>query len=337
MSSHALLSITYWNHFARFCREHNVDIAPICSTLGISESAEFIPFEHLKALIDFVLDNTKTPAIGLQIAQRIQISSHGSLGFALSHAENLKECLELVNRYYQTRAQFVRFDGHTKNGQYQLTLNATCDWGSASTILYEVVLSSILNIIEYAIGKDIEQCSIDFPFTAPEWSGSYPHYLPCPITFNSSVASINIPLPLLSVPCISSNPRTVDLAKNQCDIELTRVNQYDTLAEKVAFLIENSERLNFSIEQVSQKLNISKSTLIRKLKREQSSYKSIMEKIKKQQASQLLIDSNISIEAISFQLGYEDHSNFGRSFKRWFGCSPSVYRQTHQTANVEPE
>ncbi|KZZ44704.1 hypothetical protein A3758_14505 [Oleiphilus sp. HI0118] len=72
---------------------------------------------------------------------------------------------------------------------------------------------------------------------------------------------------------------------------------------------------------------MSKGTFIRKLKQEDTTFKQLMEAAKKRHAQYLLINTSQKIESISLQLGYEDLSNFGRSFKRWFGCSPSQFRE----------
>ncbi len=44
-------------------------------------------------------------------------------------------------------------------------------------------------------------------------------------------------------------------------------------------------------------------------------------------ASELLRDGRVSIASVAQQVGYESVSAFGASFKRWAGCSPSVYRR----------
>jgi len=186
-----------------------------------------------------------------------------------------------------------------------------------------------LNVIEYIIGEEVRQCSVCFPYPEPEWADKYHELLPCPISFGNSSATISIPQVLLSIPSVSANARSVDMAKSQCDIELSRLYQYDTLTDKISGLIESKHNFHLSVDEVAKYLNVSKSTLSRKLKQEGTSYKNLLEDLKKQEAKNLLLNSEFTVETIALKLGYEDHSNFGRSFKRWFGCSPSLYRQEH--------
>ena len=325
-----LSSVTYWNHFVRYCDEHNIDADTVISKFAPSDKQDFIPFGDFKALIEEICHQSDKPWVGLDLAQNLQISSHGSLGFAVTHGVDLKECLLLISRYYQTRIQAMDIQARVEGDFYIISVTETCDWHPVSTVLYEVLALSLLNIIEYIIGNEVQQCSFNFPYLEPEWSDKYRELIPCSVTFGHEIAFIKIPVPLLSIPCISSNSRSVDFAKNQCDIELSRISHYETLSEKICYLIESNQSYGLTLEVVAKHLNMSKSTLTRKLKLEDTSYKSILENLKKQQAIKLLLESDLTVETIAFELAYEDNSNFGRSFKRWFGCSPSFYRQNHQ-------
>ena len=57
-----------------------------------------------------------------------------------------------------------------------------------------------------------------------------------------------------------------------------------------------------------------------------TSFRKIRDLILSKQASNYLLDSELSVDAIATLLNYHDSANFRRAFKRWFNMSPSAYR-----------
>ena len=51
-----------------------------------------------------------------------------------------------------------------------------------------------------------------------------------------------------------------------------------------------------------------------------------------QEASNLLINTNIKVKSISEDIGYQNQEHFIRTFRKYYGVSPSAYRNTHQKA-----
>ena len=82
-----------------------------------------------------------------------------------------------------------------------------------------------------------------------------------------------------------------------------------------------------NIKDIAEDLNISESTLKRKLKSENTTFKKLTELIRKKLAVNLIKDKNISFEEISYLLGYSEYSPFFRAFKKWYKSSPSKYRE----------
>jgi AraC-like DNA-binding protein len=80
-------------------------------------------------------------------------------------------------------------------------------------------------------------------------------------------------------------------------------------------------------EEAAGALFISKRTLSRKLKEENSSFRKVRAEILSRQASAYLRDTQLSVEAIASLLNYHDTASFRRAFKRWFGMPPDQYRQ----------
>ncbi|WP_456479061.1 helix-turn-helix domain-containing protein [Nautilia sp.] len=77
-------------------------------------------------------------------------------------------------------------------------------------------------------------------------------------------------------------------------------------------------------------MNISPSTLKRKLKEEHTSFKKLTETIRKKLAYTLLKETYHSFEEISYLLGYSEYSPFFRAFKKWFGATPSELKKLFQ-------
>ena len=68
--------------------------------------------------------------------------------------------------------------------------------------------------------------------------------------------------------------------------------------------------------------------LQRRLREKGFTYREIVEEARRARAIRLLIETQMSILAISLSLGYDTHGSFTRAFIRWMGCSPSEYRRS---------
>ncbi|MEM9274565.1 MAG: AraC family transcriptional regulator ligand-binding domain-containing protein [Cyanobacteria bacterium P01_F01_bin.143] len=82
-----------------------------------------------------------------------------------------------------------------------------------------------------------------------------------------------------------------------------------------------------SIENVANKLGISKRTLQRRLKDESTSFQNILNQTRERLALYYLKNSCISGSEISFLLGYDDPNSFVRAFQTWTGTTPESFRK----------
>ena len=68
-------------------------------------------------------------------------------------------------------------------------------------------------------------------------------------------------------------------------------------------------------------------TLARRLAEAGLSYSDIKDDLRKTHAAWYLQHTELSMEAIASQLGYNDPTNFSRKFKYWYRVPPSKMRQ----------
>ena len=78
---------------------------------------------------------------------------------------------------------------------------------------------------------------------------------------------------------------------------------------------------------VAQSMNISVSTLKRKLYEENTSFQEILDKVRKRLVEKYLKEKQLSTTDIAYLLGYKSHSQFFKAFKLWFGMTPKSYQK----------
>ncbi|WP_205648781.1 helix-turn-helix transcriptional regulator [Acuticoccus kandeliae] len=88
------------------------------------------------------------------------------------------------------------------------------------------------------------------------------------------------------------------------------------------------------IEGLAQMVDLGVQGLQRRLRQKGYSYREIVNMARRKRAEALLRETEMPVLDIALSLGYEDHANFSRAFRRWVGCAPSVYRTETRGAPI---
>jgi len=111
------------------------------------------------------------------------------------------------------------------------------------------------------------------------------------------------------------------------DVEIT--SSEEVFVEKVITVIEdNLQNHKFTSDVLASEMNMSNSSLYRKLKRlTGSSTAEFVRSIRIKRAAQLLADKERTITEIAYEIGFNDVKHFRTVFQKQFKCSPSEYRE----------
>jgi signal transduction histidine kinase/DNA-binding response OmpR family regulator len=108
----------------------------------------------------------------------------------------------------------------------------------------------------------------------------------------------------------------------------------DFINKCVDFIYENIENADFNLDSLGAKMNISRSSLYRKLK-EIGNLKPVdfIKKVKLNYAAKLLLTKNIPINEIAWRSGFSDPKYFSKCFFQEYGCYPKNYSTVFQNKN----
>ena len=136
---------------------------------------------------------------------------------------------------------------------------------------------------------------------------------------------------MLSMPSPAADPTLHREAVAICERQLKEIRAgqtpnpgFSTEEAVSALILENPGRI-WTLGDVAAKLNMSSRTLIRKLASEETRFQTVRDELAKKQVASYLTDARLSVESIGHLMGFSDASSFRRSFKRWFGETPSQY------------
>jgi AraC-like DNA-binding protein len=77
---------------------------------------------------------------------------------------------------------------------------------------------------------------------------------------------------------------------------------------------------------VAQQLGMSARSFTRHLAEEGTTFSDILDRLRNRLALRYLADERISLQQMTWLLGYSEHSAFNHAFRRWFGTSPGRAR-----------
>jgi len=266
------------------------------------------------------------PGWHLSLAQRLTLSSHGPLGFAIVTAPDLRAAVSVLLRYIGTRGAWVWLAGAEENDEFVIRMYETLDLGVERQALVELTLLAIQNMLEGPLGREIHGARIALAYPEPEYRDRLAGSFHAQLQFNAGGHLLRFPAAWLNEPCILHDAAMHRYMLSRCEEDLRA--DAGVLPAEVAVrhaLLASPDQLP-SLAEIAAGQHVSTRTLIRRLKRGRTSYKAILEHVRRTLAIDYLLHSEMSVASIAFRLAYHDPSNFGRAFRSWFGISPGQYR-----------
>lgn len=290
-----------------------------------SLASEPIPFTVFSALALRAMSLSKNPNLGVVIGQRLTLQSHGILGYTILNCSDLLSAAKLLEKYISLRVTFLKIKLCYVNNNFSLQLEESFPLNEMQRFLLDAVLFSIKSIFSQLNPSLNKKITISFPYDR-QANTNYEDLSDCSLLFNQLYASVCIPKLHISNPILFSSSSAYIEAEALCKKELSQLVHEDSYTNKVKRkLLANTE--NFPPQNImSSMFNMTSRTFHRRLVDEGTSYREILDSIKKQLAINYIENSELSVKEISYCLGYDGYGSFNRAFQRWTNLSPSEYR-----------
>lgn len=269
------------------------------------------------------------PALGLHIGSQLHFSQYGIFSYALMNSPNLFEALQLIHSYRYMLNESFEGSIYVDDG----IVNYVFEFPVEHQYYYyftEFHFASIVNLGREISVRELSQrvspIEVSFTHSSMAAPAEYQSLFDCDVHFNQTQNILRIPLDIIMTP--TQNPDNAlyqFFLRNVNKIYNENLNP-SIVTHQLYKLFSKREQDSSWLSQteVAKKLNVSLSTLKRKLRIEGSSYQIILDGFRYKEAKRLL-EKNTGLEDISHQLGFSSSASFGRTFKRWSGLTATEF------------
>lgn len=284
-----------------------------------------------------IVQHIRHPAIGLYIGQQFNLAGYGQLLMLLLTSTTLLHAINLGIHYQKLTFLFGRLSLQQDD---QVTV-LKYDSLERDPILHRFRADAeiagtfkLLKDIQIAMAMHIPFDRVDLPFAAPNDAGliaQYQQFYGVPIYFDQPYGAIYCRTQHLNSPISAADPITHQRYRQQCDENLQQYLQEERQAVSIQQQVMGYLKLQAHflppIAAVAHALGMSERTLRYRLAEQQTNFRTLRDQLRFEQASQLLLNSQDSIEQIAEKLHYNEGSAFAHAFMRWSGQSPNQYRK----------
>lgn len=275
------------------------------------------------------LSLTGNGSLGFASGDRMPLTAHGNLGYALMCAGTPREAIAILERFWHLRGRGAQL--MVSESEDRLFMELVLEL-SAPDALRDMLMSSMLTSMyrgmEFLIPHLPEQREIwlygDEPAGFDRWRALLPT-----VRFGMPQAGISLAgdIALLDQPLPTANPEALTLALAQCERESALVDDADDTLRRARAVLTLGADGYPSPEALADSLHLTPRTLRRRLQEQGYSYQQLLEAARRRDSCQMLADPDLEIRRIGEALGYGDPANFTRAFKAWTGLSPREWRK----------
>ncbi|MFN8032014.1 MAG: AraC family transcriptional regulator [Mycobacterium sp.] len=320
-------------HVMEAAAQHGLDAAACLSGTGLSHDGlldpdtEILPTQELAIIRNVIAQLGNRPGLGMEAGSRYNLADTGILGYALMSSPTFGDAIDVAWRYVALSASYLALSAPKVVGaEAVVAIDDTQLPKDVRQFLIERDFAMVMRILPLLIGTDhppmafrLELVDLTLPVDAVEI-----HNVTLTVESTDRNALV-FPAGLINQPMPAADPQTAAICIRQCEQLLNRRGSRRGVAAEVRTrIIADSTRIP-SMAEVAKDMCITERTLRRRLTKEGTSFRALLDEVRATLADELL-DSGFTVEETAGRLGYSETPAFTRAYTRWNGHPPSRRR-----------
>ena len=265
------------------------------------------------------------PAIGFKCGLNHGHATYNDIAHTILFCANLKESFEISTRFEPLVQNFgvneLISDGHDAHIIWKTYEDAPDKLRHVSD-LHFATLARLGLWIKAVHGLSVKHMQVRH--RDERYREQYENMFDCEVEYGASRDVLTFDKAFLDVPLPMSNPEVLKGLVARLEYDLSRLNQLPSESEMVRAYLEKMLGIEApTIKLVSDLMDMPEWKLRRRLKEEGTSFREILEQVRRERYNLLRAQPRISQARIAGELGYSEQSAFSRAYKKWYGRSPS--------------
>jgi AraC-like DNA-binding protein len=271
---------------------------------------------------------THDDAIGVHLAEFLPRGALDLVEYALRASPSLGVGLERLARYGHVLSDRVAARTET-NGYGLLFLIRDTGKTELHPGRADFALAAALRFARESTGVDITPLQVCLAHPAPVDASEHRRFFHVPVRFGAGSNSLLLSAVDAAHPMREADEALASVVRRRLDKVLAeRARHRSGFIEHVRqMMVEQLGKTTLTPEAVAEALAVSRRTLSRRLAGEGTSFRSILDDVRREFACALLQDPTLSIRDVAFFLQYSEPAAFNRSFRRWMGQTPRAFRE----------
>ncbi|WP_459955622.1 AraC family transcriptional regulator [Nocardia sp. IFM 10818] len=328
-----------------FGREHGVPVQRMLAGSGVGEKtladpdAQIDAHTELAVIRNLVRELGERPNLGLEVGRRYRITTFGIFGFACVSSPTLGEAIAFALRYLELSFTFCIPVARWRPGEFVARIHDERIPADVRRFLVERDVTAMHQMLCDLLGHQVELVRAEFDFPPPPDRRLYDEIFGLQPQFDQPHNLFSLDPAMLEQPLPQANEHTWAICLAQCRELVSRRRARTGIAADVRErLVPRGGVDGFAappgIDLVARDLNMSTRTLRRHLDAAGTSYRQLLDEVRRALAEEMLTATPLSVSDVAIRLGYAEASTFIHAFKRWTGTTPSAYRRGALTPPV---
>lgn len=314
-------------------RDMGVDVNALLRTLPdetarLLKHPESITADDLNRTLLACEEQTNDTHFGLHLIEGVELTALGLYGYLLLNASTIGEFLSLAEHYYpifyRSAALEITRQAHSWRIVYRRSDLSAVNQRHDD----EWTLGAFVSTIRARLGSDWQPIRTTFQGPAPKDLQELQRFFGHDLSFNQPLNSFEVDTALLDMPLNDSDPRLLQIIREQADELLQSYNETESVEAQLRLLIMKDLELGPpKAANVARQMGMSLSTFKRFLARHDLGFRALRDSVVRELATRALAETDVQVSQVAMQLGYSEVSAFNHAFLRLVGQSPRDYRR----------
>src|SRR5690606_36379296 len=291
----------------------------------LAAADRLITAEQELRIVRNVLAATEHPtALAGSAGARYQLPRAGFLGFALLSSNTLGDAIRVGIRFWRLTSVFERMTLEVDRQTTAIVLDDRDVPADVRQFLVERDAATMVGVTPTLLGGPLPDGVRMALRRRPNGDAAVEELVD--VSYGADRNAITFPTALLDRPLAAANPAVAAQCIAQCDELLARHQDEPTVASRVRRRLARDPGAVPLMRTLATEMGFTERTLRRRLAREGTGYRSLIDEVRGARAADLL-SGGATVKQVAQQLGYSEPAAFHHAFVRWHALPPARFRR----------